>query len=390
MHISWRWDQGRLEYFIFDNLRSIASSLVSLDGVDINHASDPLRTVLPAQSGLPFLPNRDDYKVWRNYGRVFGCSLLATKVEKYLYVSDICRRIAQGDISDVDEYLKILIQKFRYPSPVFKDYKSTEPLVYPFIAILKLLISRKRGPDFPFITLEDVFVYLIGNQCSGLENIKFYVELKPVGGPVNKDEERQVREMLLVLSQFSFLKWADKKLYLDDEVFDLESFLNTINLSQSKPMEDRGAEFASITNLQTFQNIKWDSKPFEMPLDLIFTEGKRTRITHLKIERSPLLRRMFFKKYPNIICDMCTLMPRRRYPWTDNILEVHHLLPLSSGMDISKFGTSLNDIVGLCPNCHKSVHSYYKIWLNSSGLPDFSSKEEARTVYQEAKKNISL
>lgn len=43
----WRWDQGRLSYFNFDNLRRIASVLVQLEGVELNLRDlDPLRTPL--------------------------------------------------------------------------------------------------------------------------------------------------------------------------------------------------------------------------------------------------------------------------------------------------------------------------------------------------------
>jgi hypothetical protein len=112
-----------LEYFVFDNLKAIASVLSNLNGIEINPASfDPLRPVLVNSTGLRFAPAH--YRVWRNYARVFGCTLLATKVGKHLFVSDICLRLADDTIRDVDEYLTVLIQRFRYPSPVFDSYDS--------------------------------------------------------------------------------------------------------------------------------------------------------------------------------------------------------------------------------------------------------------------------
>ena len=82
---------------------------------------------------------------------------------------------------------------------------------------------------------------------------------------------------------------------------------------------------------------------------------------------------------------MCKCNTQKRYPWTDNILEVHHILPLSSSLSITTEGTSLNDVVGICPNCHRSVHSYYKVWLDNNHLDDFRNKEEAKDIYSEAK-----
>jgi len=60
------------------------------------------------------------------------------------------------------------------------------------------------------------------------------------------------------------------------------------------------------------------------------------------------------------------------------------------GYSITGEGTSLEDIVGLCPNCHRSVHVYYKRWFERSSINDFLSKDEAREVYQSAKEAIQL
>jgi hypothetical protein len=382
----WRWDQGRLEYFLFDNLQAIATCLSGLDGIELNPKDiDPLRPVLESSTGLPFSPSH--YRVWRNFARVFGCSLLATKAGKHLLVSEICHKIADGTIRDVDEYLTLLIQRFRFPSPVFESYDAHEQVVFPFIALLKYLLSKSKDNAYPNATVEDVFSVVIGNRCTGLEAEELYSKLKPTGLKSEGDQERQVREMMSVLSQFSFLKWANKKLYLDTS-FDLQRFLNALQPYSFAPLSDRVEEFAKVTRLESIPKLSLPSREFETPVDLVFTEGKRSRITHLKIERSPLLRKIFFEKRPQVRCDMCELEPRKRYPWTDNLLEIHHLLPLSSGVAVTLSGTSLNDIVPLCPNCHRSVHIYYKIWLNGHQKPDFVGKSEAQTVYREAKQNV--
>jgi len=384
----WRWDQGRLEYFIFENLKAIASCLVEVEGIEVNpQGIDPLRTLLEEKTGLPFLPT--NYRVWRNYGRVFGCSLLAIKTGKHLFVSEIGRRLADGSIRDVDEYLTILIQRFRFPSPIFDSYDSKEPVIYPFVALLKYLLVKAENDPFPTISTEEVFSKIIGNACNGLESDTFYRSLKSTGVQPKGDQVRQVREMMLVVSQFSFLKWANKILYLD-ATFDLQQFLADVDLSLTPPVLDRAEEFAEMTRLTSIPSPLFSGQNFETPIDVLFTEGQRSRITHLKIERSPLLRKMFFKQPRTIQCDMCELLPRVKYPWTDNLLEIHHLLPLSSGIALLNSGTSLNDIVPLCPNCHRSIHVYYKIWLNGNQVNDFSNKVEAREVYKEAKLKIVL
>ena len=67
----WRWDQGRLGYFQFENIVRIAQVLKTLDGVPLNTREDLLRQPLMQGTGLPFAPAH--YKVWRNYARVFAC-----------------------------------------------------------------------------------------------------------------------------------------------------------------------------------------------------------------------------------------------------------------------------------------------------------------------------
>ena len=61
----WSWDQGRLDYFQFDEIRKIAKFAVSHDlkAVSVDEIGDAV--------GLPFLPKKDGYKPWRNYSRTF-------------------------------------------------------------------------------------------------------------------------------------------------------------------------------------------------------------------------------------------------------------------------------------------------------------------------------
>jgi hypothetical protein len=87
----WRWDQGRLTYFQYENLKSIAHTLIRLEGVEINQKDvDPLRSELESFTGLPFAPST--YRVWRNYKRVFECSFLGTNLNDRLYVTDFCKK----------------------------------------------------------------------------------------------------------------------------------------------------------------------------------------------------------------------------------------------------------------------------------------------------------
>ncbi|NCB97220.1 MAG: hypothetical protein EOM36_02520 [Bacteroidia bacterium] len=85
---------------------------------------------------------------------------------------------------------------------------------------------------------------------------------------------------------------------------------------------------------------------------------------------------------------MCTLDTRHKYPWCDHIIELHHLLPLSSPIRSENSATTLMDLVGVCPTCHRSIHRFYACWLREERLEDFVSADQAREVYSLAKNNL--
>lgn len=130
-------------------------------------------------------------------------------------------------------------------------------------------------------------------------------------------------------------------------------------------------------------------QPIESTLnffDIDFTEGSRAKALHLRIERSSKLREMYFARAMNpSVCNMCTRDTLDHYPWTDRIIEVHHLLPLSSPVKVEKQSTSLKDVVGLCPTCHRATHKFYSNWLKDKCLADFKTHTEAKETYNLAK-----
>ena len=389
----WRWDQGRLDYFNFNNLQKIAQALLSLNGVDIRTPKvDPLREALTAYTGLPFAPNT--YTVWRNYARVFKWTMIAARIDRQLMVTDICRKIA--DTSEggwgVDQYLSFIIPRLYYPSPATKQFSATENRVFPLSAILRFLLAKFGQQGEASITLDDIFSYLVGNNVTGIEPIDTFLTLQPTTREGYKDEERQVREMLIFLAQSSFLKWSDSTLVLDVMNGDNETIQKLQHISAPLILPqalDGDAEVIQLGTINTAEIQSFASVAREKQDDLLFTEGKRVRVTHLRVERSPKLRRMFFANMQvPYLCDMCQKDMKIRYPWTDNLLEVHHLLPLSSVIRLTRTGTSFNDLVPLCPNCHKAVHNYYRIWMRTEKRQDFSTANQAKGVYIKAKEQI--
>lgn len=382
----WRWDQGRLEYFRYENILRMAKTLYRLNGVYLNTAEDLLRLPLESDTELPFAPSH--YKVWRNYARVFQCALLATKVDNRLVATDICRRLATSpELFSADAYLGFLFTRFALPFPAFDDYRTDIPSAFPFVSIAKFVLARhEQGAS-----LQDVFSYVVGNDCTGMEPVAWYQTLAPTGRHAEGDELRQVREMLVFMGQTSYLRWFDGRLYADSSDYDaiVRALVpHPIEHSRGNPTEI----FLQMACLSP------DSVPAELDVvlrdrdsgDFSVREGGRAFRSHGKIERSPMVRKKFFEVHPERICDACALDTGRRYPWTDNILELHHVLPLSATLNVNGTTTSLNDLVALCPSCHKSIHAYYRRKLAEWGIDDFGSKKMAADVYRMAKQEMVL
>ena len=385
----WRWDQGRLTYFSLDKIRKIAFALDSLNGIDLTLPGDPLRSTLEVVVGLPFAPSR--YRVWRNYARVFKVLGLASKIGNRLVVTDLCKKMVsnEDDYLTYDDYIQYIAKSFYFPSPVFQGYDVASRQCFPFCSIFKLLISRGLRKGEPFMELNDVFSYLIGNDVQGNEPVAFYSGLKKSSLTGSGDHLRQVREMLIFVSQLSYLSWIDGKLFIDVGVLsdlsikELEDFTKPIVRPRDSNLEREIQNIFAFSEKVDAALSLPDSTSIE---DIVFTEGKKIRVSHLRTERNRRIIAYYFENCKNPkLCDVCDIEVANRYPWLSNLIEVHHILPLSSPLHVSRSGTSLNDLVGLCPNCHRATHAYYKYYFTNQGINDFSSEEHAKIVYLQVK-----
>ncbi|MBN1855609.1 MAG: HNH endonuclease [Dehalococcoidia bacterium] len=389
----WRWDQGRLDYFSFGNLAAIAESLVQLNGVNLRQLPiDPIRKPLENNTGLPFAPLH--YRVWRNYARVFGAAMLAVSLDGILTVTDVCRHMASNTNNrwQVDEYFTHIIPRFYQPSPVFSDYLPIGSVTYPYCVILRYLVARYLAYGAASIHLNDVFSVLIGNSCIGGEAEDYYLRLQPTGLSPTGDQRRQVREMLIFLSQATYLKYGADKLYLD--LAPGQTAIAASIAAMASPLsaprnEDPAAELLRLGMVQSGQATRTIPSTRDASADVEFAEGRKVRVNHLRTERSPQLRRIFLRSLsdPNV-CDACQCDTKERYPWTDGLVEIHHLLPLSSIVAIGIGGTLLSDLRPVCPTCHKAVHLFYSDWLANHSLEDFPSKQAAEQAYEDAKTRI--
>jgi hypothetical protein len=392
--MKWRWDQGRMSYFRFDTIKRIAGGLCSLENTNLRASPDPLRGQMVSRTSLPFAAP-ETHSVWRNYKRVFGCCLLATEIDGRLISTEICHRIAADSPDEMaaDVFFVYFAKRFFYPSPVFEGYASRGAQYFPVCAILKLLLARLRGGRQAVVSINEIIQILVANQCTGEETVEHYARLIPQQYTPTPDEVRQVRELVRFISQMSVLKWVQPNLYLDVDAGNTAALRFVEKLAQPEKHErkpDAARELLELGKTGDLRIVPLLPAPAG-EADLVFSEGKPKRVTHLRYERSSKLREFYLaSKQPPFLCDMCFLDVTERYPWTINLLEVHHLLPLASPLRVEERRTSLSELVGVCPNCHKATHLYYKSWLDDHNQDDFASYGEAREVYRLAKTSIVI
>jgi hypothetical protein len=385
--IPWRWDQGRLEYSEFDNIRAIAKALCGLENIALRGASDLIRAQLVSSTGLSFPagPNA----LWRNYGRVFGFCLLVTEVRGKLICTELGHKLCLSGSDELtsDDYFGHFIRRFYYPAPMFQGYSNKGVQLFPGCSLLKFLLGRLQQGKEPKASVDEILSHLVANQCRGDESLSFYQSLSPAHREFSVSEKRQVREVVRFLSQLSILKWDRPYIYLDvDNVEEASSLVLALATPFKKPRKaDSAAELLQLGETGDGAVITLPMTSLD-PSDNFVREGGRKSVTHMRVERSSRLRNFLFSSIePPFLCDICRIETGIPYPWTSNLLEVHHLLPLSSPIRVGKKKTSLDDLVPLCPNCHKATHSFYTGWLKSHRQDDFTTHAEAKSVYDLAK-----
>lgn len=84
-------------------------------------------------------------------------------------------------------------------------------------------------------------------------------------------------------------------------------------------------------------------------------EGALTMVEVVRRERNPRNRLLCLRLHGSI-CKCCKTSPNKTYGEAGSIIEVHHIQPLSDLKQPREYDPLL-DLVPLCPNCHKAVHT---------------------------------
>ena len=384
----WNWDQGRLPYFQYDDLRTVSRFAVQNDLKNASAAS------IRSATGLPFPPIH--YSPWRNYARVYKLTLIASEIDDVALPTDVARVLAADAVTTCDEYLHFLVQATTDPSPALSSWNIKSRIRYPLCFALKYILANVAVRRVHVCSYRQILAAYVKSNFVGDEDVDEFVPLVDEELKVNaildayrnSSQIRQARESMRFLSQISYLHSDRTSLIATIDEADARLIFDAMTPLTGPRLSDGDAE---IQRIGRFFKDGSEHDFFDYPATTIsetsdngFAEGNRVRKTHIVVERNSMLRNMFFRSSPSAECQACSLDTHATYPWTDRVLDMHHVLPLASGTRVTTTGTLLDDLVAVCPTCHRSLHRYYDQWLSKRGKQDFASKNEARQVYQEA------
>lgn len=385
----WHWDQGRLAYFQFDALRQIATFVVLHDFKEASKAT------LFEATGLSFSAPQS-HSPWRNYSRILKLCLLVSEIDGRAQPTPVADILSNPGSVTCDEYLHFLLCAFTEPAPALQDWRPDANFRYPLLFALKYLLAKTAIMKNPITGFDEIIGAYQASNFDGTEDDSQFIciinsneNYEEIGKKTPDNLRRQARESLRVIAQISYLHTIDKNIIVSlstEDARDIFSELCPILGPRSTDQESEIRRLATLFKSGSTNNF------FDYPNTIVnevvesgFREGSKIKKTHVTIERNAGLRKAFFQKRPTTICDVCMLDTAKTYPWTERVMDIHHLLPLSSGTRVEANGTTFADLVPVCPSCHRAIHRFYDEWLNRNSRKDFKNSDEAHNVYREMK-----
>lgn len=389
----WHWDQGRLEYFQFDNLRKISKILTEYDFKHIE------RDLLQKKTGLSFAAP-PTHSPWRNYSRILKLMLLTYELPSNIAVpTPICRLLATPGMVTCDDYLHFIISSSTEPSPALSGWTSNTRHRYPLLFVLKYVLAKFYITSINYSSLDEIiYAYDIFDNFDGSEGQDdFILIINQMIDHINDNRinllhselYRQSRESILVLAQISYLHIQNRNIFVSLSREDALSIFNELEPFSNNPVEDRNKEILRRAEMfqggSIYNDFDYSNTIINNELESGFIEGGRIKKTHIAIERNSGIRREFFIRNPTTVCDVCGIDTKLSYTWTNKIIDLHHLLPLASGTRVESSGTTFLDITPVCPTCHRAIHRFYDVWLKQNNKNDFMDRDEAKQVYNQMK-----
>ena len=233
----WNWEQGRLEYFQFDELRKVARFGAAHDLRKAN------RQELEAVVGLPFLPADNAYRPWRNYGRLFQIAMIATPRGPHgSRLTALGELLAKDGAVTTDEYLHFVAQATTHPSPALSGWNHTARLRYPLLFALRFILARavQHQPVTDIAGIVDGYVRsgFVGDegQSEFLQIINAHPQSQQRPGSM-----RQPSESIKVLAQLSYLTATQREITVSLMPSDATELFDDLSPVMGTPLAD-GAE----------------------------------------------------------------------------------------------------------------------------------------------------
>lgn len=389
----WNWDQGHLAYFQYDVLREV-SRFVTTHQWQRNDSY-----LIRDETGLPFKAP-DTHTPWRQYARVFKTCLLISEENGVAVPTPIAQILTQAGAVTCDEYLHFLVEATTDPLPALTGWKAVaegQPVRHPLCFALKYLLAKVAGLNEPITPIYEVIGAYIDSGFSGAEDDTAFLNLMPkrtTYEKIGKDADpRQARESIKFISQISYLHSDGSNIITSLSQEDAMNIFQDIHPISGLREADGNLEIQRLAALfkdgSEHDFFDYKNTIVSDVLESGFSEGSKVKKTHIVIERNSKLRDLFFDRTPTTVCDACSMDTKKKYPWVERVLDLHHILPLSSGTRVdSKTGTILKDLVPVCPTCHRAIHRFYDGHLKAETRKDFLNEKEARDIYAQAKGEI--
>lgn len=385
----WHWDQGHLGYFDFDKLQAAASFAIH------GNMASASKGALTAAIGLSFKAPRT-HSGWRQYGRVYKTALIISEANGVATPTAIATVLAKPGIVTADEYFHFLAQALTEPNPALKGWSPDATFRYPLLFSLRYLLMKAAVMSGVGTPLNEIIGAYRNSGFVGDETDEDFIGLlssieahRQAGDSAPEAPRRQARESLRVLSQISYLFLDRAVIFVNlspDDAAHVFGALFAFNGPRANSAENEIQRLGLLFKSGSTQDFfDYSSTVIQSVSESGFLEGGKAEKTHVTIERNGKLRAAFFSKFDKVLCDVCLMDTSASYPWTDRVLDLHHLLPLSSGTRVIGQSTTFDDLVAVCPTCHRGVHRYYSYWLKKAGAKDFNGRDEAVGVYHEMK-----
>ena len=102
-------------------------------------------------------------------------------------------------------------------------------------------------------------------------------------------------------------------------------------------------------------------------------EGSLSTVEVSRRERNPR-NRLLCLRIHGYRCKCCGLVPTGSYGEAGRILEVHHIQPISALKEPRRYDPA-QDLIPLCPNCHRAVHTKRPLPYSVSQLQDIMDND---------------